>query len=568
MPLSFARPTNNRQMPKPPLPFSANLQTTPSSTPPSSCSSSTTSSSNPICDKSTATSSTEDMSFASMSSTTLSSSNNVSSANNIVTNHNKSIARPLHVPIPMHSHSSLLDTTMDESHEDEASLDQLRKYSGHLSKSYNHHSLMDTTNDSSFNQSYDLGSSIMEQTEKNLVAISESMTTGSFCAQGNDIHNSCTMPDCTLYSDENDSSKKGGLFSDTLVQNRLFSDFHYLLGSDVLPCCEEKSLLANCLGGSSIFHMYYNEEEGAFSSALEREDSRKIRNRAGESWRARAYRIRKLREERMVKSGDNFTTNMYSSAGATIVPYTFSNRRQLSMERAIGKSHSTDGTTFFQSPIPVKQQNGCLSASGCDWQSTRRPKHEVNSDPLGRMIGDCIEPIAPSKEDSVELEIVWKQDPYADLCYDSDPGETSFRTSLLNSKNDGDEYVQAEDKKGSKKAQMTRSQSLVFQTDEAIKSHVRNRNRRNRNRYSSFDRKNDENYDHFLGGNDSFDIHVSFEQDDVSFGEHHDHNDEDYDSVLDEDKQMFGSTPKLNALRKHTLNEDFGIAHKVQVRLS
>ena len=59
-----------------------------------------------------------------------------------------------------------------------------------------------------------------------------------------------------------------------------------------------------------------------------------------------------------------------------------------------------------------------------------KPKQEINSDPLGRMIGDCIEPITRSTEED-EFELVWKQRQELfddqDLCYDSDPGEASFR---------------------------------------------------------------------------------------------------------------------------------------------
>lgn len=371
----------------------------------------------------------------------------------------------------------------------------------------------------------------MEQTEKNLAAISESMS-GSFCAQG-DINNSCTMPDCGNLRQP--SGNNNVLFSDRLVQNRLLDDFNYLLGSNVMPCCEEKTFFSSCFGTLSPDD---NIEE----------DVNKIRNRAGESWRARAYRIRRLREERMLK-GDSFE-------------YSLSNRRQVSLERVIGKSHSAEGRMdhFLSEKTPSDNQHH----SSSNWQrGSMRPKHEVHSDPLGRIIGDCIDPISPVKEDAVELEVVWKQQD--DLCYDSDPGETSFRKSLVSKKK--------LKKPNTPSKNMTRRKSLSL--GEKVEAGRVGNIRRRRNPISSLDRKYegegeyDEEDDDSLGENGSFQIHVSFEHDS-------DDGDDDDESSCDvfagknnrDENPWHGGRPRFHQLGKKTVQEDLGIAQNVQNALN
>ena len=94
-----------------------------------------------------------------------------------------------------------------------------------------------------------------------------------------------------------DASKRKVLFSETLMQNRLLDDFNFLLGSNDMPCSEEKNLCSwlgsSCFGTVDLHSVDNNNIM---------QEANKIRNRAGESWRARAYRIRRLREERMISA--------------------------------------------------------------------------------------------------------------------------------------------------------------------------------------------------------------------------------------------------------------------------
>lgn len=399
----------------------------------------------------------------------------------------------------------------------------------------------------------------MEQTEKNLAAISESMT-GSFCHQiiedndeTNKLNLNCNMPNvpsCNTYTDPSSSPKSQSLFSDTIVQNRLLDDFKYLLGNNVMPCCEEKTILAGCLGLNHV-----DDKDISPTESIP-----KIRNRAGESWRARAYRIRRLREEKMLMMKTDSTTTSSSKC------FEYGVRRQLSMERAIGKSHSADLYEYNCNYDPLSRTGyGMRSRS----RKERRPKHEVHSDALKRIIGDCIDPIA--KEEAVELEVVWKQE---DLCYDSDPGETSFR---LNDGHGGDGREEGGESRSAHNTPMTRSKSLEDQLDDSIGP---NRRRRRSSRYiSSFDKKRDDKRDdHFLGENgSSFDVHVSFEDSesdiDDSQVDYHDDSSHD-DSTCDdsassmEGKGWYGNTPTLKQVRKNVLREDHGVAQHVQKALN
>jgi len=416
---------------------------------------------------------------------------------------------------------------------------------------------------------------LYEQTEKSLANISESLS-GSFCGVSSSSNTTAkdnnnggvNMTDHPLNSSSLSSSssspklrKKGGMksfnesslsknknsnsnsnnttennvsFSDTLVQNRLLDDFHYLLGSDVMPCCEEKNIFMSCLGDvsltnfsgsggngdtndnsmghgctggmgatpSCIMFSYpdaYTESARTDTSISARKDRFVVRNRAGESWRARAYRIRRLREERMLfyydqsESGGNSHTHnalvsneVEETKGASRFFSSYSssftaakNRRQQKKQqqgqnyshhqltsnhqRQINYTYSIDGhlehiaAANNGQPPPQPLHSQSPSPSNYCWNMSQqkqqgRPKHEVNSDPLGRIIGDCIEPISPSNDDhhvgsgcggvcgvshTIHGSGLADDSDYdfengnsfkdVDLCYDSDPGESSFR---------------------------------------------------------------------------------------------------------------------------------------------
>ena len=280
---------------------------------------------------------------------------------------------------PLHSSSSLLDITRDESHdEDDVSID--------LNESYEMDDSFRTSNQTSLLYDGDEvdahESSIMEKS----INMSESLS-GSFCTFGNEVNNSCTMPDCTSYISDKLSSKEV-MFSDRIVQIRLMEDFSYLLGSGIMPCCAEKSLFTNIFGRSSS------------TGPIEVPVDTKIRNRSGESWRARAYRIKRLREERMIQ--DTASTPWESSSKLSRSFNQGLNFDNIPVSRSSSYSHQQ---RFIQ-PVPIM-----------------KPKQEVNSDPLGRMIGDCIEPISPLEGNDVEVEWTTRQE---DLCYDSDPGVSSY----------------------------------------------------------------------------------------------------------------------------------------------
>ena len=203
-----------------------------------STSSLTSSLSIPTCDKSTTTCSTEDLSYTSLSNSSFSKHTHGSHYSlSTTTSAAASEKKPLDAPVSIHAQSSLLDMTMDESHDEETS----------TSASYGHNRSFTSprksgSNNSSFENSFDLGvsSSIMEQTEKNLAAISESMT-GSFChnpsfqneeENTSKLNLNCNlggMPDCSSFEYRNDANTNTtksykSLFSDTIVQNRLLDE--------------------------------------------------------------------------------------------------------------------------------------------------------------------------------------------------------------------------------------------------------------------------------------------------------------------------------------------------------
>ena len=484
-------------------------------------------------------------------------------------------------PIPMkNAQLSLLDMTMDDTHDDESSVDDYSPFKKHhrqhrqkrqqqqqqdLSAAspsstaattqflqeedkINTMDRTETTADMSMatTMTSELGNSIMEQTEKNLAAISESMS-GSFCKGGADIelglNNSCTMPDCSSFNNSDSAGKSS--FSDTVAQNKLFYDFNYLLGSKVTPCCEEKTFFMSCLGGGIGGYSFSSEEEEDGTDHIH-----KIRNRAGESWRARAYRIRRLREQRMMKDGGGGVGD--GSDDNNFPTYSLSNRRQLSMERAIGKSQSMNEKLVTTNKNSNSNSNSNTKVDRSSWKTGGKPKHEMNSDPLGRMIGDCIAPIRPIAEDSVELEVVWNTE--TDLCYDSDPGETSFRKSLVSDKKSIVSTATTITPTSKLSKSMTRSKS----TGMGLQPSSSGSRRRKTRYYSSLDYKDED--DHILGENGSFDIHVSFEDD-------ADEDDTSFNTVdnLDDSSRYNGIAPRFNERRKNAIQEDLGIAQDVQV---
>lgn len=221
---------------------------------------------------------------------------------------------------------------------------------------------------------------------KSLANISASLS-GSFCTNGNEVTNSCAMSDCTSYI----SDKKKVLFSDTILKERIMTDFNYILGSTTAPCCSEKNLFTDCFG--------MEQSEAPVEMSVET----KIRNRAGESWRARAYRIKRLREERMIQD-------------SSLVP--------------------KSGNLLMENGLQL-EDNGMMRSTSFSHQKSKASKprsmkpKEVNVEPLGCMIGNCIEPISPLEEGN-DLDVEWKsRQEYIDeqdLCYDSDPGINSHRT--------------------------------------------------------------------------------------------------------------------------------------------
>lgn len=294
---------------------------------------------------------------------------------------------PLHATLPLHpAQSSLLDMTRDDSHDDtgEISMNVLERHASHQSPDA---SLLDDDEEEDEDELDDHGGeeflSYEESfgvVERGIANISESLS-GSFCTLGNEIQNSCAK-DCTTAISESFRAKKM-LFSDRIIQKRLMDDFHYLLGSHTQPCCAEKNLFLHCFG--LPFSMFRQHDKADVSPHDE------IRNRAGESWRARAYRIKRLREEKMMKE-----SGLVKSFDAIVTL----------KEKPLSKCNS-----FSHFSHQVKN-------------ASRKPKQEVNVEPLGCMIGDCIEPISHTEEDRYEVE--WKsRQEYMDehdFCYDSDPG--------------------------------------------------------------------------------------------------------------------------------------------------
>ncbi len=253
--------------------------------------------------------------------------------------------------------------------------------------------------------------------------ISESLTS-SFCNPAQ-----CSLADCSTYLDHsymttdgaqrgNSTSKKKTLLSDAIVQNRVMEDFHFLLGSNVMPCWEERGLFSNCFGRNLNKSTYENDTTNGDSMGLGPVESNHIRNRAGESWRARAYRIKRLREERM--SMDRCMQG-YVRGNSERGFNEISDDRMghLEAKSPLSRSTSYGPGSFYGRPDNIRND-----------KTRSKPKQEVNVEPLGCMIGDCIEPISPLEENGneVDIECMWKDNhrqeflDEQDLCYDSDPG--------------------------------------------------------------------------------------------------------------------------------------------------
>lgn len=311
----------------------------------------------------------------------------VSSASRTDNDTSRTRQGPLHASLPFHPHSSLLDMTRDESHDTNTSADSSMDMG--LSAAYHSPDTSlfdDEDDDEDDDDDIHPGTDSFTIMERGIANISESLS-GSFCTKGNEVNNSCTMiNNCSTYVSDKINQKKM-LFSDQILQNRLMDDFHYILGSSTNPCCAEKSLFINCMGKG------FPTAAAETSVNIDRDGD--IRNRAGESWRARAYRIKRLREERMIQ--DNGLVQALTGI-------------QIS-DHAIGRSASFSHHRQKQAAAVYI-----------------RPKQEVNVEALGCMIGDCIEPISMWDGDHDEIELMTRQEylDEQDLCYDSDPGIVSI----------------------------------------------------------------------------------------------------------------------------------------------
>jgi hypothetical protein len=337
----------------------------------------------------------------SLTSTTLSESNEVSFTSSSHHHYNHTSNRPLHIAFPLHPNSSLLDMTRDNGDDSQDEDEDLYLTAKSIQafdeedSQVNFHAIQEPT---SFTRN------------SSFIKLSESIST-SFCTSGSEvmndvsISNPCTAPDCSslqICSGDQDGSQPQRMqFSDRILQNRIMQDFNYILGSSATPCCMEMSLFSDCFG-NSLMARDTNTVQVAASSGD------KVRNRAGESWRARAYRIRRLREEKMLQEG--------------LQPHTFVTSQ--SMDGFRGglvwkdvKNGTHEGSKVYFEPTQ--------SWRGKDLTPKVRPKQEVKYEPLGCLIGDCIGPISPVEGNDFEVELKTNGSLFLDdddFCYDSDPG--------------------------------------------------------------------------------------------------------------------------------------------------
>lgn len=182
-------------------------------------------------------------------------------------------------------------------------------------------------------------------------------------------------------------SKYGKRFNDQFIQARLFEDFTYLLGSESAPTNDER----NIFGSAIDMFLWGSEKESSNGIMLEQPDLPKgIRNRAGESWRARAYRVRRLREEMMMGTkGNRSKTN-------NII-------------------HSKNGDR------KIKE---CKSMNDCDTESATsnsQQKESIDTTALEAITCNDLNITDENISDPTKIVLTGHDD--LDLCYDSDPGE-------------------------------------------------------------------------------------------------------------------------------------------------
>jgi len=251
--------------------------------------------------------------------------------------------------------------------------------------------------------------STLEQTGESLGFLSETFT-GNFCANQID---QCQQGAYNLVSG-NSSKGSSSLLSEKLAQGQILKDIHFLLGSSVAPCCEENNFLLTCFqpflfccSGNP------NDEKSENSCVIS------IRNRAGESWRARAYRIRRLREEHMNIKVDCSQDSTSSGSSRNRKP---SHSHRSRTTDPIKSSRSADDDAHHKirnresSPPPVIVEDS-QNSFGCN-------------------IAHCMDPMSSSPQRG-NIEIINKEkqsnnqnkifDVEEDLCYDSDPGDRSHK---------------------------------------------------------------------------------------------------------------------------------------------
>lgn len=299
--------------------------------------------------------------------------------------------RPLHITFPLHSNSSLLDMARDDG-EDSQDEDEDLYITAKSIQAFD--------DDDSHVNFHAIQEPKSITRTSSLIKLSESIST-SFCTSGSEvimndisIANPCTAPSgssfqiCGNKYVEEESQPPTMQFSDRILQNRIMQDLNYILGSTAIPCCMERSLFSDCFG---------NSFRDTHTVQMATSYSDKVRNRAGESWRARAYRIRRLREEKMLQEG--------------FQPHTFVTSQSMDGIRG-GLTHCSGSNVYLQEPQSWRGKDLTIPNA--------RPKQEVKYEPLGCMIGDCIGPISPVEGNDFEVELKVENDD--DFCYDSDPG--------------------------------------------------------------------------------------------------------------------------------------------------
>lgn len=334
---------------------------------------------------------------------TTSSENDSSSLKMNDSSHNAS-NRPLHIAFPLHSKSSLLDLERDDGDESQEDDDHDLYLTAKSIQAF------DNSDDDDSNVNFHtLSSPTSLKKTSNILHLSESIST-SFCSGGSEVMNvsgtnPCVTDDAFLFQtcgkDLSQSSQPTVPFSDRILQNRIMQDLTYILGSSAIPCCVEKSLFSDCFGGS----LEYKDSEPNISTAASAFITDRVRNRAGESWRARAYRIRRLREEKMLHDG--------------FQPHNFVSSQSFDGIGGIGGL--IRNRSNYDREIPL-QYPRCNTSKESTVKS--KPKQEVRHEPLGCMIGDCIAPISSAEGDDFEIQLVKNGDILLDdedLCYDSDP---------------------------------------------------------------------------------------------------------------------------------------------------